>query len=495
MNIFLRFFEIIPRLGWLVMTPVFLALTGRGMGMRLGSAFRCGLRVTGALFGLNLMVNSLGSSLSGLTSDIAAAHNLAMDVTDVGWGASSAIASASTIASWMIPLYLAVNWVMFLTRSTRTVNLDLWNLWHVTFMGAMVERLTDSLAYGMVATAALSVVLLVFSDRCGWRLARQCQLTGVSIAGGFGTAAIPFALGTEYLLNCIPGRPRLVLDRSTEPREVLASPAAWSVALGVLLGVLAGRDGYAIAQQAVTFGAIAFLAPYLGQALSTSFLPFSEAITVFSKEKLQLKGNIYLGLSPTCTLGSGTVIVVTLMVAPIITLMAGSIPGNRMMLQGDIVMLPYIIAVVVMVCRGDLVRSLLAGVLASSLMLWCSSSLSELFTIAAVTANAPAYETLGTIANFSNGGNPLVWLAVQAGSYGFAGMALLVVAAVTLAVWNHNRITSGADVAAQKKRVRRRGPAEAAAEGQPQAAEPPADSAAPAAAEPQAAQSGEEAPK
>ena len=172
------------------MTPVFLALTGRGMGMRLGSAFRCGLRVTGALFGLNLMVNSLGSSLSGLTSDIAAAHNLAMDVTDVGWGASSAIASASTIASWMIPLYLAVNWVMFLTRSTRTVNLDLWNLWHVTFMGAMVERLTDSLAYGMVATAALSVVLMVFSDRCGWRLARQCQLTGVSIAGGFGTAAM-----------------------------------------------------------------------------------------------------------------------------------------------------------------------------------------------------------------------------------------------------------------------------------------------------------------
>ena len=63
-----------------------------------------------------------------------------------------------------------------------------------------------------------------------------------------------------------------------------------------------------------------------------------------------------------------------------------------------------------------------------------------------------------------------MWLAVQAGSYGFAGMALLVVAAVTLAVWNHNRITSGADVAAQKKRVRRRGPAEAAAEGQPQTA-------------------------
>ena len=39
MNIFLRFFEIIPRLGWLVMTPVFLALTGRGMGIGTVAAF------------------------------------------------------------------------------------------------------------------------------------------------------------------------------------------------------------------------------------------------------------------------------------------------------------------------------------------------------------------------------------------------------------------------------------------------------------------------
>lgn len=467
MNFLLRFFEIIPRLGWLVMTPIFLALTGKGMGMRLGTAFRCGLRVTGALFGLNLLVNSLGSSLNSVTSDIAAVHDLAVEITDVGWGASSVIAAASSIASWMIPLYLLVNWVMFLTRSTRTINLDLWNLWHITFMGAMVEQLTDSLLYGLTAAAALSVLLLVLSDRCGWRLGRYCQMTGVSVAGGFGTAAVPFALGTEYLLNCIPGRPRLVLDRETEPREVLASPGAWSIALGLLLGVLAGRDGYGTIQLAVTFGALAFLAPYLGQALSASFLPFSEAITVFSREKLKLKGTIYLGLSPTCTMGSGTVVVITLMVAPIMTFLAGSIPGNRFMAQGDIVMLPYIIAIVVAVCRGDLVRSLLAGVLSSSLMLWCSTALAELFTQAAVTANAEVYESMGTITNFSDGGNPLTWLAVQAGSYGFAGMALLVVAAVTLAVWNHNRIVTGADVVGLKKKVRPRREAPAPEPQQP----------------------------
>ncbi len=275
---------------------------------------------------------------------------------------------------------------------------------------------------------------------------RYCQLAGVSVANGYVSAAVPFALAAEHLMNFIPGRPRLVLDRSPEPQSTLASPVAWSFAIGILLGVLAGRDGYGILQLAMAFGALAFLAPYLGQALSAAVLPVSEAVTGFSREKLGMKGNLYLGLTPTAALGNGTVIVVTLMVAPLITFLAGAIPGNRFLPQGDIVMLPYIIGLIVLICRGDLVRSLLAGVMVSSVMVWCSSSLAELFTLGAVTANAEAYEQLGTISNFSDGGNPLAWLAVQAGSYGFAGMALLVVAAITLVMWNRNRIVTGADV-------------------------------------------------
>ncbi len=448
LNWFLRFFELFLRLGWLVMTPILLTLCGKAMGLRFGMALRSAVRVAAALFGLNLMVNSLGNTLSSVVADIAANHQLALEITDAGWGASSAIASASAINGWIVPLYLAINWVMLLSRSTRTLNLDLWNLWHISFLGAMVERLTDSMAYGMVAAAAMAVVLLVFSDRCGWRMARYCQLNGASVANGFATAAVPFGLLVESILNLVPGRPRLVLDRSPEPREALASPVAWSAVLGAVLGVLAGRDGYGIAQLAMTFGSLAFLAPYLGQALSGAFAPLSEAISTFSRDKLKIKGNIYLGLSPTSSLGSGTVVVVTMMVAPIITFLAGSIPGNRFVVQGDIVMLPYIIAIIVMVCRGDLVRSLLAGVLASCTILWCSTALAELFTLSAVTANAEMYEQMGTITNFCDGGNPLAWAAVKAGEYGLAGIACLVVLAVSLAVWNRGRIVSGADVGA-----------------------------------------------
>jgi PTS system galactitol-specific IIC component len=456
LNWFLHIFELFVRMGWLIMTPILITLCGKALGLSLGNAVSAGVRTTGAVFGLNLMANSLGSNLTSVIADITLNYQLALEITDAGWAASSAIAYASAISSWIIPLHLLVNWVMLLSRCTRTLNLDLWNLWHVAFLGAMVERLTDSLAYGMVTAGAMSVLILIFSDRCGWRMARYCQIPGISVTSGYATAAVPFGLVAEHLFNLIPGRPRLVLAKGTEPRAALASPVAWSFSLGILLGVLAGREGIAILQLAMTFGALAFLAPHLGQAFAGAITPVGERMVSFSREKLGIKGNLYLGMTPTTTLGNGTMVVVTLMVAPLITFLAGNIPGNRFLVQGDIVMLPYIIGVIVIVCRGDLMRSLLAGLLASSTILWCASSLAELFTLGAVTANAEAFEQLGTISNFSDGGNFLCWLSVQAGSYGFAGMALMVVVVVTLAVWNRNRIVTGADVAGLRpKRVRR----------------------------------------
>ena len=63
MNWFLHIFEIFTRMGWLIMTPTLLTLCGKALGLTFGEAFRSGVRTTGAIFGLNLMVNSLGSEI------------------------------------------------------------------------------------------------------------------------------------------------------------------------------------------------------------------------------------------------------------------------------------------------------------------------------------------------------------------------------------------------------------------------------------------------
>ena len=451
MNWLFEFFNILTGLGWMVVTPVFVALWGKAVGMRLGTALRCGVRISAALIGLTLIINRLGSSLTSVVADIASHHQLAGEVADAGWNASVAIASASRISLWIFPVYLVINWLMLLLRATRTLNLDLWNFWQVAFMGALVQNLTGSFASGMVAAGVLTVVLLVLADQAAPALAKYCQAPGVSVAHGFAASGVPFALLAKKLLDLVPGKPRLVLERSTRPRTALGSPAVWCGVLGAVMGFLAGWNIYSILQVAVTFAALAFLAPYMGQVLTDSVTPVAEAVSGFCQHKLKIKGNLYLGLSPAAALGNGTAVVVTLMLAIIMTFLAGVLPGNRFLVQGDIVMLPYLVGVIVAVCHGDLLRSLLAGAASSVTMLWCASSLAELFTLSAAAANPEVYGEAGTIVNLSNGANPLAWLTVQAGSYGVAGMALLVVVGVALAVWNRNRITGTPQPFARKK--------------------------------------------
>ena len=37
----------------------------------------------------------------------------------------------------IIPICLGVNFLMLITKTTRTVNIDLWNYWHFAFIGAV----------------------------------------------------------------------------------------------------------------------------------------------------------------------------------------------------------------------------------------------------------------------------------------------------------------------------------------------------------------------
>ena len=60
-----------------------------------------------------------------------------LNVIDVGWHIII-IAWASVVAGFIIPLGLLVNVVMLMTKTTKTMNVDIWNFWHEIFIAAMV---------------------------------------------------------------------------------------------------------------------------------------------------------------------------------------------------------------------------------------------------------------------------------------------------------------------------------------------------------------------
>ena len=73
----------------------------------------------------------------------------------MGWPAAAAVAYNTSVGAFIIPVCLAVNILMLLTKTTRTVNIDLWNYWHFAFIGAVVYFATDSILWGFFAAVIL----------------------------------------------------------------------------------------------------------------------------------------------------------------------------------------------------------------------------------------------------------------------------------------------------------------------------------------------------
>ncbi|MGQ7173768.1 PTS transporter subunit IIC, partial [Escherichia sp. R-CC3] len=57
---------------------------------------------------------------------------------------------------------------MLLTRMTRVVNVDIWNIWHMTFTGALLHLATGSWMIGMAGV----VIHAAFVYKLGDRLAK-----------------------------------------------------------------------------------------------------------------------------------------------------------------------------------------------------------------------------------------------------------------------------------------------------------------------------------
>ncbi len=181
-------------LGATVILPVAIFLLGLLFGQKPGKAFRSGLTIGVAFVGIflvvDLLVNNLGPAAQGMVDRL----GVELNVIDVGWPASSSIAWASVVAAFIIPLGLVVNVIMLVTKTTKTMNVDIWNFWHYTFMAAMIYAVSGSIVQGLIAAVIFQVVCLKVADWTAPMVSKFYDLPGVSIATG---STISYAPGSS----------------------------------------------------------------------------------------------------------------------------------------------------------------------------------------------------------------------------------------------------------------------------------------------------------
>jgi PTS system galactitol-specific IIC component len=411
------------------------------LGTKPGRAFRSAVIIGVAFIGINLVVNLMWSALSNVAQAIVTNTGIERDIIDVGWPSAAAIAFGSSVGLWVIPIALLVNVVLLALRLTKTLNVDLWNFWHFAFIGSLIVAATGNLAMGLVAAALAAAVMLFFADWTAPAVQKFYNLPGISIPHGTSSPAAPLAIPINWLLDRVPGLKKWDADPEAIQKRfgpTFGDPMVLGLFIGFILGIIGflptwTRDGnfqgflVSTLQLGVNLAAVMFLLPRMVAILMEGLIPISESAREFMQKHASDR-EVYIGLDSAILIGHPAVISSALLLVPIAILLSVILPGNRVLLFADLAVIPFVLAILGPICRGNIIRIVIIGTIILAVGFFVGNTLAPLMTETARAAGFAIPENAALIISIADG---FLWLPLfflfLAQTLGFAGLAVIVV--------------------------------------------------------------------
>ena len=364
----------VVNMGASVMLPIVITILSMVMGVRIGKAVRSGLMIGVGFVGLSLLIEMMNDRLGPAAAAMSKNFGLSLNVVDIGWPGASPLTWASDIAAVAIPVAIAVNLAMLFLKLTKTVNIDIWNIWHMTFTGAIAYAVTGNYAVGVLGVAVHAAIAYKLGDIWAPMIRDYFELDGITVPHGTAAYMGPVACVFEYVLDRIPGINKIDISADTlqEKTGVLGEPIVIGGLLGMIVGFLAGLGPQEAFPLGIQMSAVMVLMPKVVKCIMDGLLPLSER----AKQLLSGKfgdSDFYIGLDPAVLLGDPQVITTGLLFIPLTILIAVLVPGNSVLPFGDLVSTGFFIAIACAVHRGNIFRTLISGSAIMFMTFWIAN--------------------------------------------------------------------------------------------------------------------------
>ena len=457
-----QFFSYIIGLGAAVMMPVIFTVLGVCIGIKFGDALKSGLKVGVGFVGLSIVTALLTSALGPALNSVVDIYDLQLHVFDMGWPAAASVAYNTAVGALIIPVCLGVNILMLLTKTTRTVNIDLWNYWHFAFIGAVIFIASDSLAWGFFGAIICYVITLIIADVTAFKFQKFYKdMDGISIPQPFCAGMVPFAWGINKCLDKIPGINKVNIDAEGMKKKfgLLGEPLCLGVIVGLGIGCLSCRSWSEIVANipsilglAVKMGAVMELIPRVTVLFIEGLKPISDATRSLIARKFKNADGLSIGMSPALVIGHPTTLVCSLLLIPVILFLAVIMPGNQFLPLASLAGMFYIFPLVLPYTKGNVLKTFIVGLVVCVLGLYMVTSIAPWFNQAAGDVFAQTGDTAVAVPEgFSGGsldfaGSPLAWFIFQlCHNLKWVGAGVLILISAGLMWWNRVQILRNRD--------------------------------------------------
>ena len=378
MEVFQSIIQYILNLGSSVFVPLVILILGLLTGMKFKKAFLSALTLGIAFTGMSMLIGFMSDAVGPATEALAKNTGISLPALDGGWTVAASITWSWSYAFVFFAVVLLVNFAMLALNFTKTLNVDMWNVWGKALTAYLVFYVSGKLWAGFLAAVIQVIIELKMGDMFQKHIE---DLTGIPLVTvtHFMNIAVVLMMPANYLMDKIPFFNKKADTVALKNKIGMFSENS---VMGFVIGLLLGLAGaYSISGSltlAVKVATALALFPMISKLFMQALSPLADAMSEFMKSKFKDR-EVYIGLDWPVLAGRSEVWVTAIILVPVFLGWSLILPGNVVLPLAGII--NYSLAVGgLLLTGGNLYRMIVLGVIYMPLYLYGATYLAPILT-------------------------------------------------------------------------------------------------------------------
>lgn len=362
---------------------VIITLLSLGFKVKFSKALESGIRMAIALTGMTAAISLLTDALGPTLNDFVKSTSVNLHITDLGWAPMAVITWGSIYTLFFAFVCIIVNLLMLFMNKTKTLNVDLFNIWNISIIGLLVEYYAHNMIITTLFVIMIYSLMLKNSDALKPSINQVLNYDKNNVT----TTAHPSLLIAPfvYIIDKFITKFLPFVDKFDFNAEILnkkigfwGSKFAIGVYLGCFIGILGQQSLKEVLTLGFTTGVVLELFAYIGGWFGPAIEPLSNRISTIMSSRFRGR-KLFIGIDWPILASSAELWAVVNILAPILLFMAMLLPGNNVLPLGGI-LLTVLVPALLLITGGKVIRMTIIGTILLPLFLWAATMISSFLT-------------------------------------------------------------------------------------------------------------------
>ncbi|HDB2333552.1 TPA: PTS galactitol transporter subunit IIC [Staphylococcus aureus] len=362
---------------------VIITLLSLGFGVKFSKSLESGIRMAIALTGMTAAISLLTEALGPALQDFIKSTGVDLHITDLGWAPMAVITWGSIYTLYFAFICTIVNLLLLFTNKTKTLNVDLFNIWNISIIGLLVEYYAHNMIITSLFVIMIYTLMLKNSDVLKPSINKVLNYdeNNVTTTAHPSLLIAPFVFVIDiFITKFLPFIDKFDFNAETLNKKIgfWGSKFAIGVYLGAFIGVLGQQSLKDVLTLGFTTGVVLELFAYIGGWFGPAIEPLSNRISSIMSSKLRGR-KLFIGIDWPILASSAELWAVVNILAPILLFIAMFLPGNNVLPLGGI-LLTVLVPALLLITKGKVIRMTIIGTILLPLFLWAATMISSFLT-------------------------------------------------------------------------------------------------------------------